>query len=127
MDNAHGIILLKIRGGGSAMDKMYVTITGMKYYYGKKPFKVGKIVALVKDRDNEFDAEAIRVQMPHIETVGYVANSTNTVFDGTMSAGRLYDKIDEGVFAIVEFITHSSVIARVVNDEELTEYKNGGF
>lgn len=102
------------------MDMAYVTITGIKHYYGKKPFKTGKIIALVKEPDNDYDNEAIRVQMPHIETVGYVANSPNTVYEGTMSAGRLYDKIGDSAFAKVEFITHSSVIARILTDAEIS-------
>ena len=35
--------------------------------------------------------------MRHAGQVAYVSNSTNTVIRGTMSAGRIYDKIlDEG-------------------------------
>ena len=75
-------------------DTCFVTITGLNNYYNKKPFEVGKIVKLVKEPDNQYDSEAIAVVLPFIDKVGYVANSTSTVYKGTVSAGRLYDKID---------------------------------
>jgi len=103
------------------MDSIFVTITGMNNYYGMKPFKIGKIFKLIKDSDNEYDCEAIRAEMPMIDTIGYVANSTKTVFAGTYSAGRLYDKIDDYAFAQTMFITHSSVIALVLPPEDVSE------
>ena len=54
-----------------------------------------------------------------IDTIGYVANSTSTVYAGTVSAGRLYDKIDDYAYAQTMFITHSSVIALVLSPEEV--------
>ncbi len=100
------------------MEAQFITITGLNHYLGKKPFKVGRIVKLIKDHDNPHDETAIRVFLPFIETVGYVANSTNTVYAGTMSAGRLYDKMGEEAYASVMFITHSSVIAMILPPEE---------
>ena len=35
--------------------ELYITITGVKHYYGMKPFKPGKIVKLIKDYKNEYD------------------------------------------------------------------------
>ena len=99
------------------METMFVTITGTNHYYGLKPFKVGGIVKLVKDKHNDFDSEAIAAKMPYIDTVGFVANSPNTTFKGTYSAGRLYDSIGDYCFARVMFVTHSSVIALVLPDE----------
>ncbi len=100
------------------MENTFVTITGVRNYYGMKPFKVGKIFRIVKD-DNEYDEEAIRAELPMIDTIGYVANSTNTVYSGTVSAGRLYDKIDGYAYAQTMFITHSSVIALVLSPEQV--------
>lgn len=113
------------------MDKdIFITITGLNHYYGKKPYKVGRIVKIVKEPYNEYDSEAIRVELPFIDTIGYVANSVNTVFDGTMSAGRIYDQIDDYAYAKVLFITHSSVIAAVLSKDEVEkcgfEKKNSG-
>lgn len=103
------------------MEEIFVTITGMNNYYGFKPFRVGKIFKLTKDEDNNYDCEAIRAEMPMIDTIGYVANSTKTVYNGTYSAGRLYDKIGDHAFAQTMFITHSSVIARVLPPEAVEE------
>ena len=50
----------------------------------------------------------------YIGTVGYVANSTYTVYSGTYSAGRLYDKIGECACAKIILITHSSAVAEVI-------------
>ena len=101
------------------MENTFVTITGVKNYYGMKPFKVGKIFRIVKEDDNEYDEEAIRAELPMIDTIGYVANSANTVFAGTVSAGRLYDKIEDYAYAQTMFITHSSVIALVLSPEQV--------
>ena len=90
----------------------------MNRYLGLKPFKVGRIVKLCKEQNNEYDETAIRVELPFIDTVGYVANSTSTVYKGTFSAGRLYDKIGDEAFAEIMFVTHSSAIAILVHPEE---------
>ncbi len=99
----------------------FVTITGIDHYYGKKPFEIGRIVKLIKDKNNEYDKEAIAAYLPFIETIGYVANSTNTVYDGTISAGRLYDKIDDYAYARVMFVTRTSVIALVLDKGDVEE------
>ena len=99
------------------MSTMFITITGINHYYGAKPFEIG--LRLVKEPKNEYDGDAIRVELPFIETVGYVANSTSTVYRGTYSAGRIYDKIEDAAFAEVAFITHSSVIAAVLDPEDV--------
>ncbi len=105
------------------MSEIYITITGQNHYLGMKPFKVGRRVRLVKDEDNGYDSEAIRVELPYIDTIGYVANSTHTVYDGTQSAGRVYDRIGDVSCAEVMFITHSSVIAKILqtNDKPFEE------
>ena len=97
----------------------FVTITGIDHYYGKRPFKVGRIFQLIKDRKNQYDGEAIMAYLPFIEKIGYVANSVDTVYRGTLSAGRLYDKMGDYAFAKVMFITHTSVIAVVLDKEEM--------
>ncbi len=97
----------------------FVTITGINNYYGKKPFEIGRIIRLVKEPDNTHDEEAIFAFLPFIEKIGYVANSKHTVYSGTVSAGRLYDKIDDYAYARVMFVTHSSVIALVMNKEDV--------
>ncbi len=104
------------------MEKMYfVTITGISHYYGKKPFRIGSVFKLIKEPDNEYDPEAISAFLPFIEKIGYVANSTNTVYDGTISAGRLYDKIEDYAYGKVMFVTHSSVIALVLDKADVED------
>lgn len=104
------------------MEKTYfVTITGLNHYYGKKPFEIGRIIKLIKEPDNEYDKEAILAFLPYIEKIGYVANSANTVYDGTISAGRLYDKIDDYAYGRVMFVTHSSAIVLVLDKEDVEE------
>lgn len=99
----------------------FVTITGLNHYYGKKPYEIGRIIKLIKEPDNEYDKEAIAAFLPFIDKIGYVANSTNTVYDGTISAGRLYDKIEDYAYGRVMFVTHSSAIVLVLDKEEVEE------
>ncbi len=101
------------------MDTTYfISITGLDEFYGDKPFEVNSIVKLTKE-PSRYDAEAIKVEMPYIGTIGYVSNSPETVCLGTMSAGRIYDKIDDYAFAQILFITQTCVIALVLTPEEL--------
>lgn len=100
-------------------NRIFITIPINNNYYGRKPFKVGKFLKLVKDTENEYDHEAIKATIPGIDTVGYVANSVNSVYSGTTSAGRLYDKFDDYTYAVVVFVTKASVIAAVVDKNEV--------
>lgn len=99
--------------------ELYITITGLKYYYGTTPFKVGNWLTLKKDPDNSFDKEAIEVIAPFLERVGFVANSPYTVLDGTMSAGRIYDHIPKKCCAKVLTIIGSMVVAKVYPNRKL--------
>lgn len=110
------------------MEKTYfVTITGLNHYYGTKPFEIGRVIKLIKEPDNEYDNEAIVAFLPFIDKIGYVANSTNTVYQGTISAGRLYDKIEDYAYARVMFVTHSSVIALVLDKDDVEEADDDGI
>lgn len=77
------------------------------------PLNVGNILTLVKEPDNTHDAEAIAVKLDD-EKIGYVANSTNTVVKGTMSAGRVYDKINNIQQAEVILIDKHAPLARII-------------
>ncbi len=96
-----------------AKQKAYVTITGLKYYFGNSVFKIGAKCRLLKDTENDYDDEAIKVVLGANLLVGYIANSSYTVVRGTLSAGRLYDKFDDQLEATVMFIDDKSVIAKV--------------
>ena len=71
------------------MKKIFFTITGTKYRYGHEFFEPKMTVKLIKEPDNEFDAEAIKVEQEGLGQVGYVANSPRTVTCESYSAGRL--------------------------------------
>lgn len=94
-------------------EELYITITGFKNYYDKAPLKVGNLIRCIKEPDNPHDEEAIRCFLPMIGTVGYVANSTNTVAGGTLSAGRIYDKVPKRFYVRVCFTTLTKVICKV--------------
>ncbi len=100
---------------------MYITILSMEKLHGPKPLVLNGIMKLVKEPNNKYDAEAIACEMRHFGKIGYVANSTHTVCLGTMSAGRLYDKISDEYVARIKFINGKTAIAKVLSTEEFTE------
>ena len=97
------------------MTEQYITITGIKHYYGIIPFEIGRKITCVKEPDNYYDQEAIRCQVKHIGTVGYVANSTYTVAVGTKSAGRIAHKVKKKFKVQVMFVAGNYVICKVVD------------
>lgn len=100
------------------MKERYITITGFNHYYGLTPFKVGKNIQCVKEPENPYDSDAIRATLSHIGTVGYVANTPYTAATGTMSAGRIYDKVGRKFWVKVMFITSSKVICKVLEEKD---------
>lgn len=114
LDTCLAILILR---EGVIMNGNYITIVGQRHYFGMKPFKIGGVIKLIKDKENECDYEAIKVVLPYIDTIGYVANSGHTVFEGTNSSGRIYDKIGDFAYARVCFITHSAVIAEIISPD----------
>ena len=93
--------------------KIYFTLTGTNYYHGKEFLKSGMKVKLVKEPDNQYDTEAIRVEMNPLSKIGYVANSTNTVVGDSWSAGRMYDHIGKKADAVVKLVTERGVLCKV--------------
>ena len=74
-------------------------------------------VKLIKEPDNEYDKEAIRVEYKDgVGKIGYVANSPYTVLGESMSAGRLYDKIGDEAAGKVLYVLPRGVFC--VLDEE---------
>lgn len=105
-------------------NEKFITVICFNKFHGKKIFKIGSILKLIKEPDNTYDAEAIRIEMRYAGKVGYLANSVKTVVRGTMSAGRVYDKInDETAYAQVKFISNENVIARILEEEEIKDLK----
>ena len=60
-------------------NKIYFTIIGTWFFEGEEFFEVGMQVFLENELDNEYDNEAILVEMSGFGNVGYVANSCSTV------------------------------------------------
>lgn len=75
------------------MSRIYFTVTGTSYYFGTDFIEPKMKVKLIKEPDNHYDREAIRVEVEGLGKIGYVANSIYTVIGESYSAGRLYDKI----------------------------------
>ena len=99
--------------GDTDMEKIYFTITGTCFYYGKDFFEKDMKVKLVKEPDNEYDNEAIRVELEGLGLVGYVANSPNTVVGESCSAGRLYDKIADTAEGTVLYNVDGGVLCHI--------------
>lgn len=95
------------------MAKTLITVAGTKFYYGFGVFEPGMKVRLVKEPDNEHDREAIRVEVPGLGRVGYVANSSFTVKGESMSAGRLYDRIGDTAKAKVVIAVDGIILCKV--------------
>ncbi len=95
------------------MDEMYFTIAGCRHYFGSDFMKKGMKVKLVKEPDNEYDKEAIKVTYEGLGKIGYVANSSYTVIGESMSAGRLYDKIGDTAYVKVVLVTPTGTICKI--------------
>ena len=96
------------------MKKIYFTLTGLNFYYGDDLLKKGLKLNLIKEPDNKYDKEAIKVTLEGLGTIGYVANSTKTVIGESMSAGRLYDKFKKKAKGKVLYITAKGVICEFI-------------
>ena len=92
------------------MSEIYFTITGTNHWHGQEFIEPKMQVKLVKEPDNEVDSEAIKVEMPGIGQIGYVANSPYTVLGESMSAGRLYDKIGDEAAGTVLYVLPKGVL-----------------
>ena len=104
--------------GGVFMSQIFFTISGTQYRHGHEFIEQGMQVKLVKEPDNEYDREAIRVEMDGLGQIGWVANSVNTVLGESMSAGRIYDKMGEVATGTVKFVLPRGVICTLDASEE---------
>lgn len=95
------------------MSNIYFTVTGLNHYYGDS-FLEKEIIVYLKKEDNEYDREAISVNLPGLGKIGYVANSPYTVLGESYSAEKLYDKIGEEASGKVKFILNKGVICGLI-------------
>lgn len=110
------------------MKDVFVTVVGMNHYHGTEFITekhIGSLrVRLAKEPENEYDHEAIKVTLPGLGKIGYVANSVATVGEECYSGGRLYDKIRDFAMAVVEYkLDAGTIVCRV----ELPEDYELGF
>ncbi len=95
------------------MSDIYFTIAGTNHWHGDEFLEPKMEVKLVKEPDNEVDSEAIKVEMPGIGQIGYVANSPYTVLGESMSAGRIYDKIGDEAVGTVMYVLPKGVLCKL--------------
>lgn len=100
------------------MKKVFITVTGTKFYFGQEFLEKGMSITLKKEPDNEYDKEAIKAEMDGLGQIGHVANSVSTVLGESMSAGRLYDRIGETAEAEVLYVLPQGVVC-VVREQSL--------
>lgn len=96
----------------------YVTITEIGKYYGNFPFRAGGIVKISKERSNARHRE-IRVTLPMLGIVGYVAKDSEKKADGTLGANKIYGKIGNFAYAQIMFVLDYMVIAKVLSAKEV--------
>ena len=96
------------------MEKIYFTVAGTNHYFGQEFFEPKMEVKLIKEPDNEFDKEAIRVEVDGLGIVGYVANSPYTVQGESMRAGRLYDRMEDTAKGIVKFVLPQGILCELI-------------
>ena len=95
--------------------KIYFTLTGTQYFHGKDFLEKDMKVSLVKDPDNDYDKEAIKVELEGLGQIGHVANSPYTIVGDSHSAGRLYDKIGDTAEGKILYVMPTGVLC-VLND-----------
>lgn len=100
------------------MKTVYFTLTGVNHYFGTEFMEHGMEVKLVKEPDNKFDKEAIKVEMSGLGLVGYVANSPHSVKGESISAGRMYDKIGEKAIGKVKYVLPMFVLCELLEETE---------
>lgn len=91
-------------------EEVFVIITGINYYFGSKPFDIGKKVYLVKEPSNCYDKNAISTICDGIGKCGYVANSEKTLRPNTLSADLLYDSFSDICTATVVWVDSSYAV-----------------
>ena len=103
------------------MNKQFlITINALDFYYGIDVLHAGDMVTLVKEPDNKYDKDAIKVTKEHLGQIGYVANSYHTTMGDSVSASRIYDRFEETTNAKVLYVLEERnvVLALVGADDE---------
>ena len=99
----------------------FVTVVGFKHFFEHKPFALGTILCCVKDPNNEYDKDCIRVMLPVLGTVGFLGNRFDSIAGGTVTASRIYEQMPDKFYIRVCFTTRSKIICRIEPDSEAAE------
>lgn len=91
----------------------YITVIEEDIYYNLDDLKIGEKLRLVKEPNNKFDSETIKVVGFNDFEYGTVANSVESVARGTHSAGYIYNSLTEEPTCEICFIIDGRAIARV--------------
>lgn len=75
------------------MKKIFITITGCSDYMVYGVFRRKMELVLRREPDNEYNKEAIRVELPGIGKVGLCGQQPHTVLGDTCNSGRIHDEI----------------------------------
>lgn len=97
------------------MSKIYFTVTGTNYKYGTDFIEPKMEVKLTKEPDNDYDKEAIKVEMEGMGQIGYVASTYRTIIGESMSAGRLYDKISDTAKGKVKYVLGNRLLCELLD------------
>lgn len=97
----------------------YITITGQKHYYSLLPFVLGAVFSLKREPENLHDPEAVSVISSVYGKVGMVANQSETIAQGTLSASGLTPFLSKNTFCVVRFIAGDYIIAEIYDKEEI--------
>lgn len=95
------------------MYDIYTAVIQTGFNKSRKILKLGDEVILLKEPDNNYDAEAISCVIPSNGKIGYVINNFKILPIGCFSAGRIYDIFKVGIFAEVKFIINDISILKL--------------
>ncbi len=95
------------------MYDIYTAVIQTGFNKSRRILKLGDEVILIKEPDNNYDAEAISCVIPSDGKIGYVINNFNILPIGCFSAGRIYDIFKVGIFAEVKFIINNISIVKL--------------
>ena len=102
------------------MEKLFITIAGLNFFFGLDFIEKDMIFSLKKDPENEYDKEAIKVEAEGLGTIGHVANSARTVLGESHSAGYIYNKVNDETKVKVLYVLadRNAVICEIINQYE---------